>query len=64
MEETNEREVKRKDAHDAWERQMDEALPRTADVQEEARQVDQGSGDRQDEEVEERRREMFKLRTS
>ena len=42
MEETNEREVRRKLAHEAWEKQMEEAVPRVQEVAEEAGQVDQG----------------------
>ena len=64
MEETNEREVRRKLAHEAWEKQVEEAWPRIPEVEEDAGQVDQGSGGRQDADVEERRKDMFQLRTA
>ena len=63
MEEIDEREVRRKIEHDAWLTQLEEALPRIAEVKKEAGQVDHGPGDRQDEKGEERRSAMFRLRT-
>ena len=63
MEKIKEGEVRSKIEHGAWLTQLEAALPRIAEVQEEAGQVDHGPGARQDGEVEEKRSYMFRLRT-
>ena len=62
-EENNEREVRRRLAHEALVKPVEVAVPRVEEVAEEAGQEVYGSGDRQDEYGEEMQREMFPLRT-